>query len=605
MPGIVGFVTRMGRAAAEPQLQRMIDAIRHEPFYTSGSWIDESLGVYLGWVSRKGSFSEHMPVCNEHGDVTLAFVGEDFQSPDILRQLSQKGHIVDRERPSYLVHLYEDDARFPASLNGRFHGLVADRRRGQLLLFNDRYGMQRLYYHQAKDGFYFAAEAKAILRVRPELRSLDARGLGEYITCGCVLENRTLFPHVHVLPPASAWLFRDAALVRQATYFEPSEWENQSTLDSKTYYDNIRETFTRNLPRYFEGSERVGVSLTGGLDTRMIMAWRRDPPGALPCYSFAGTYRDSQDVSVARKVAAACGQPHQNIQVGSDFWSRFPALAERTVYYTDGCADVGCSAVLYANEHARAIAPVRMTGNYGGEVLRRVRAFKPAEPLPGLFSPSLQSHVATARQTYTGLLQSHPLSFALFKQAPWHHYGLYALEQTQLSARSPFLDNDFVKLVFRAPDSACSTNDVCLQLIADGDAALRRLRTDRGEAGDASPLIAAVRKNLLDFTFKAEYAYDHGMPQWVAAIDHLLSPFHLERLFLGRHKYYHFRVWYRDRLSQYVREMLLDSKTLSRPFLEKGSVEAIVRGHMRGNRNYTTPIHQVLTLELLHRTMLD
>ena len=50
----------------------------------------------------------------------------------------------------------------------------------------------------------------------------------------------------------------------------------------------------------------------------------------------------------------------------------------------------------------------------------------------------------------------------------------------------------------------------------------------------------------LEFTFKAEYAYDYGMPQWVARIDHVLSPLHLERLFLGRHKYAHYRVWYRD-----------------------------------------------------------
>jgi len=42
--------------------------------------------------------------------------------------------------------------------------------------------------------------------------------------------------------------------------------------------------------------------------------------------------------------------------------------------------------------------------------------------------------------------------------------------------------------------------------------------------------------------------------------DHLVSWLHLERLFLGRHKYYHFRVWYRDALSKYVREMLLDER---------------------------------------------
>ena len=58
---------------------------------------------------------------------------------------------------------------------------------------------------------YFAAEAKAILAVRPELRSADTRSLGEFVACGCVLENRTLFENILLLPGAAAE-FLDAAV---------------------------------------------------------------------------------------------------------------------------------------------------------------------------------------------------------------------------------------------------------------------------------------------------------------------------------------------------------------------------------------------------------
>ena len=198
-----------------------------------------------------------------------------------------------------------------------------------------------------------------------------------------------------------------------------------------------------------------------------------------------------------------------------------------------------------------------MTGNYGGEVLRRVRAFKPVAPAPGLVPPGVPLPRPGGAATLTLESFRHiRLSFAVFRQAPWHHYGLLALEQTQLSLRSPFLDNDFVQTVFRAPDSAfvratfSKTDDDRFRLIAEGNAALRQIRTDRGLAGNSGRLPAAISRGLLEFTFKAEYAYDHGMPQWMARIDHLLSPFHPERLFLGRHKFYHFRVWYRDFLCQ-------------------------------------------------------
>ena len=610
MPGIVGLLSRMPSEWAKPQLLRMVNSICHESSYGTGTWIDESLGIYVGWAVRKNSFSDGMPLRNERGDVSLAFSGEEFPEPGTARRLKERGHSLEAEGPSYLVHLYEEDPAFPASLNGRFHGLLTDRTRGTTTLFNDRYGMHRLYYHESKEAFYFAAEAKAILTVRPELRTTDPRCLGEFVSCGCVLENRSLFKGIHVLPPASAWVCRNGSVERKGQYFQPAEWEDQDPLEPESYYRELREVFSRDLPRYFNGSERIGISLTGGLDTRMILAWWKAAPGSLPFYTFGGTYRDSQDVLIARKVAKFCGQPFEVIPVGQEFLSRFARYAERTVYLTDGCADVSRSPVLYTNERAAQIAPVRMTGNYGSEVLRRMVAFKPSEPTPGLFHPGLLPYFQEARATYARIIQGHSASVIAFRQVPWHHWGLLALEQTQLSPRSPYLNNDLVRTTFRAPDSSIvkssifADNNDCLRLIADGNAALGKIRSDRGLGGQGGPS-AVLARTLQEVTFRAEYEYDYGMRPWVARIDHLLSQLHLERLFLGRHKYYHFRVWYRDTLCKYVQEMLLDPRTLSRPCIERTALEAIVRGHVKGNHNYTTAIHKMLTLELIHRLFLD
>ena len=605
MPGIVGLITKMPRTQAERELLLMVEALRHEHFYVTGTWVDEQLGVYVGWVARKNSFSDGMPLRNEREDVVLVFAGEEYPELGTRGWLKLQGHELETDEPSYLVHLYEQDPKFPASLNGRFQGLLTDRTRGTSILFNDRYGLSRIYYHEAKEAFYFAAEAKAILAVRPELRQVDPRSLGEFVACGCVLENRTLFKDLHVLPSASAWLFRNSAIEQKKPYFQPQEWENQEPLDGEAYYQQLRGIFSQNIRRYFHGRERVGMSLTGGLDTRMVMAAQQSAPGALPCYSFGGMFRECEDVKLARQVAQACGQPYQIIPVGKEFLAKFPHYAQRTVYLSDGCTDVGHSPDLYANERAAAIAPVRMTGNYGSEVLRGTRAFKPVQPAPGLFTPDFLTHVDTAKATYRGLIGGNPLSFAAFRQAPWHHYGLLALEQTQVAVRSPFLDNELVRTVFRAPQSSLANAGVSLRLIADGNEALLRIRTDRGLAGEHRGLAAAASRKFLELATKAEYAYDYGMPQWLSRIDHRLAPLHLERLFLGRQKFYHFRVWYRDFVSGYIREMLLDSRTLSRPYLQPKTVQAMVQGHLSGERNYTLEIHKVLTLELIHRLFID
>jgi asparagine synthase (glutamine-hydrolysing) len=604
MPGIVGLITKMPREQAVQELQRMVGAIRHESFYESGTWIDESSGVYVGWAARKGSFSGGMPLRNERGDVSLVFSGEEFSELGTNGH-GRNGHKLETPGPSYLLDLYEQDPTFPACLNGRFHGLLTDRTRRTATLFNDRYGMHRVYYHESKEAFYFAAEAKAILAIRPELRKADLRGLGELISCGCVLENRTVFTGIQVLSPGSAWVFRNSSLEMKGWYFKPQEWEQQEQLDAETYYQQLREVFSRILPRYFAGEEKIGISLTGGLDSRMIMAWQKSPAGSLPCYSFGGSYRDCQDVVLARRVARACGQTHQVIPVAEEFLSAFPRYAERTVYLTDGSVEVGHSPDLFVNERARQIAPARMTGNYGGEVLRRVRAFKAGSPPAGLFNPDLEPYFGQAKATYDELIQTHPLSFAVFRQAPWHHHGLLSLEQSQLALRSPFLDNHLVKTVFQAPDSACRDNQVSLRLIAAGNPSLENIRTDRGLAGHHNSLVSAWNRAFFEFTYKAEYAYDYGMPQWVAKADHLLSSLRLERLFLGRQKFYHFRVWYRDQLSAYVSEILLDPRTMSRPYVNPKKVEEVVQGHLTGDRNYTTEIHKLLTLEFIHRLFLD
>jgi asparagine synthase (glutamine-hydrolysing) len=119
------------------------------------------------------------------------------------------------------------------------------------------------------------------------------------------------------------------------------------------------------------------------------------------------------------------------------------------------------------------------------------------------------------------------------------------------------------------------------------------------------PGVSRWRHLFQEFTFKAEYAYDEGMPQWVASIDHRLGPFHLERLFLGRHKFYHFRVWYRDNWAEYLQDMILHPRTRSRPYLNGARLKQIVQDHLSGRRNYTSEIHSVLTSELIQRTLIE
>lgn len=592
MPGVVGLITKMPRAMAERELDQMLRAVQHEPFYHHGTWVDEPLGIYVGWTALTGSFADTMPL--ERGHTILIFSGEEYGGAS-----GSNG-----KRSSYLLDIAATNPDFPRPLNGLFHGLIVNRNDQTVSLFNDRFGMHRLYYHEAPDAFYFATEAKSILAARPDLRKASLRGLGEFLACSTVLQNRTIFERISVLPAASLWIFsRDT--VKKTTYFEPGEWENQEPLDPESYYEGLRSALATSLPRYFAGPEPVGVALTGGMDTRVLLAQYRCEPDEVPCYTFGGPFRECQDVRLARKVAAMCGQQHHVIPVADDFLQNFRKYAERSVYLTEGTVDAYRSSDLYVSERARAIAPVKVVGTYGSEIVCRAVMFKPMPPAEDLLEPELNAQVERARDTYAEIRQGHPVTFAAFRQSPWYHHGILSLEQTQLTVRSPYLDNRFVQAVYRAPREQDSAVDPRLRLIEDGNQRLRQIRSDRGIGGTYRPLISMVAHAFMEFTFKAEYAWDYGMPQWLAPIDRLLSPLRPDRLFLGRHKFLHYRVWYRGPLAGYIREMLLDPLSLSRPYIQQEHLERVVSAHLSGRRNYTTTIHKLLTLELLQRLFFD
>ena len=604
MPGIAGIIAKAGVAPTD--IARMIRCMVHEPSYVSGTYANPDLGVQVGWVGHRGSFADCMPLWNERRDVCLVFSGEDFAEADDVRQLCGQQIDVRGANASYLLALYEAvGLQFMEKLNGWFSGLLIDLRKNLIVLFNDRYGLGRIYFHEAPDRFYFASEAKALLEILPSLRKLDMSSVAETFSCGSVLQNRTLFDGVSLLPGAARWSFAPNGQISNQAYFNRQSWEDQPLLDKAAFFGELTATFKRIAPKYLGRSSSVAMSITGGLDGRMIMAWADAAPGTLPCYTFGGPYRTCADLTIGRRIAQICRQSHQTIDVGADALAAFPRLAEKAVFISDGTMDVTGAIELYVNRTASVIAPVRLTGNYGSEVVRGNVAFRPRKFTESLLQPDFAQLVRDSDATYHAERDCHLMSFIAFKQVPWHHYSRLAVEQSLLTVRSPFLDNDLVALMYRAPRELVSSSEPSLRLINQGNPALGSLATDRGLVYGDNSLVGDLRRRWIEFTVKAEYAYDYGMPQRLASIDHALAPLHLERLFLGRHKFYHFRVWYRDQLAHYVKEVLLDPRTLARPYFQGRVLRDMVNAHTEGRQNWTLEIHRALTLELLQRQLIE
>ncbi len=624
MQDIAGIISvEVSVADAAPRVQRLVQTMvqamlprvrssHHATAVTHGNDLMAlpALNACVGWSQRNGGSAPHAPLWNATHDVVLFLSGEAMVNPP---------------GPS-LLSLYEAHGTAAlVQLSGSFAGLIVDLRQRVGYLFNDRLGLHRMHVHATPKAFYFATQAKALLAVLPQTRALDDVALAQVHTVGCVMGTQTLFKGIECLPPSAVWTLQPQARVQRMQYFDASTWEQQTLLTPKDFDEQLRDVMARLMPRYFLGpqheaqrgpdhgthpnahpaAERVGMSLTGGLDGRMVLAWSRQPEGSLPCYTFGGMVRDCADVRLARQIAQVLGQSHQTIEVGADYLRQFASLAAQAVHASDGTMDVTGGVEWYANAAARRIAPVRMTGNYGSEIMRSNVAFKPntlALPRVGTERARLLDE---ARQTYLDARRCHDLSFIAFRQVPWHHQARYAVERSQLTIRSPFLDPELVGLMYQAPLTARTGYRNALRLVHDGDPRLATIPTDRGLLHAASDRRNAWRQGQQNFSAKVEYAFDYGMPSWLVKTTRLLGPLGMDRHVLGHHKFYHFRSWYRDALAQDVQGLLLNTKAMQRAYVRPEVLQTMVRDHLSGRANHTLSLHRALSHELVHQQLLD
>ncbi len=573
MPGIVGIIEKETSNDSAITLKAMAISMAKEDFQTSGIYVDAKLKLCLGWVCHKGSFSDCLPIWNEKKDVCLVFVGEDAKNETEVAGIRARGHECSTNNAEYLVHLYEEEGpEFLEKINGGFSGILIDFRQERILLFNDRYGLNRLYYHENDKGFYFSSEAKSLLKVFPDLRRLDYSSLGEFFSCGCVIENKTLFSGIMLLPGGSLWKFAPGGGIEKATYFSRDTWENQAVLGEALYYEKLKETWPRVLPRYFPKKEKLTVSLSGGIGSQMIMAWAPCPPYRVPCYTISSAYRESVDVKNARRIARLCQQHHETIKVRRNFISEFPALAKKAVLYTDGTMDVSGAIDLYVNRIVREIAPIRVTGYFGGQILRRNIGFKMPSFSGQVFDGDFIPRVQDGMTSHISLSSKIGLSFLAFHQIPWYDYPRLALGNVHLTSRLPFLDNDLLSLAYRAQSESIRNVKLLSRLISEGFPALGRLSTGSGITHKLFPVVATMRRPLL------EYGNQENNGQ--------------------------FQNWYRGALANYVKDVLLDPRTLGRSYLNKTGIESIVNKHIMGQGNYTREIHMLLSSELIQRHLI-
>jgi hypothetical protein len=168
------------------------------------------------------------------------------------------------------------------------------------------------------------------------------------------------------------------------------------------------------------------------------------------------------------------------------------------------------------------------------------------------------------------------------------------------------MDNDLVSLIYQSPARLLKGEKLAAAIISRYKPGLLKIPTDRGLLCNSSPLGSLTRRFYRRALIKAEYWADHGMPDWLASISRYGMGRLLEKSFVGRDKFQHFRLWTQQNfVSEYITDVLLQKGGCPEELFIRGKVESIVTEHLAGRRNHTEDIDKILTLTLAYRILIN
>ena len=235
--------------------------------------------------------------------------------------------------------------------------------------------------------------------------------------------------------------------------------------------------------------------------------------------------------------------------------AEYPYHVEKAIYISDGLAGVDKADVISFNKMAQKIAPVRMTGKYGSQALKGIMGFQERPPDINFINEDFKQYLDIARIKGSELQKGNELSFLLYNVISWWWNGFVALESSQVEIRSPFLDNDLVKVLYQAPkQEADFGTEFQLSLIAQTKPELMAMPTTGSYGGDYPWVISKGVKTALQLLITLDKIYirerlPYNMTHLVGRLDYLLSPLHLDRLAMGFTDFRRYRVWFRDQLA--------------------------------------------------------
>lgn len=623
MCGITGMVRFDGADVDGDVVEEMTQAIAHRGPDGEGVHLDGSVGIgnrRLAIIDLSEAGAQPMSAAD--GDVWITYNGETYNFQELREELEDLGHSFRSQSDTEVVlHAYLEWGRDCVErLNGMFALAIWDARDGTLLLARDRYGVKPLYIHRTDERLMFGSEVKALLASGDLPREVDPVALREYFTFQNIYSDRTLFDGVRLLPPGHRVVVDvDAGTVTRERYFD---FDLSDPLDPDDHprddcAKRLREKFEQAVERQLVSDVPLGSFLSGGMDSGSIVAVASRKIPRLKTFTGGFDLRDADGIETAfdeRKpaelMAVEFGTEHyEMVMHGGDMEWVMPRL----IWHLEDLRLGMCWQNYYIQQLASRFVKVTLSGAGGDELFagypwryHRIDdvedpdAFRdayfdywqrlvPQEDHGEIFTDEVleASEGFSARQTFESVLDPDRLPdddhvpWALYFELKTFLHGLFVIGDKlsmahSMEMRVPFLDDDLVDYALRLPS---------------------RYKFSREDEG------VEVNENEPGHKDKYLRQSNEGKRILRQAMRGLAPDAIIDRKKQGFSP--PDASWYRTRSLSYLKEVLLDDRTLERGYLRPEFIRRTLDEHEAGKENHRLLIWSMLAFEWWCRLFLD
>lgn len=627
MCGIAGIFHHDGREADPELLRRMSDAIIHRG--PDGEGVQTLSGG--GFSHRRLSIIDldhgAQPMPNEDETVWICYNGEVYNFPELKPALESKGHAFRTHCDTeVIVHLFEDEGtETPKHLRGMFAFGIWDTRERFLFLSRDRAGKKPLFWFEDDDGIYFASEMKALLELSNCPRGVDPEAIELYLTYQSIPGTRTIFKGVNRVAPAHSLTWRPGAKATTQQYWS-ADWETKTDLDYASAKTHLRELIVDATKARLISDVPLGAFLSGGVDSSAVVAAMAEvATGGVKTFSIGFPEEDFTETRFARIVAEKFGTEHQEFVVEPEAIDILPKLVR---HYDQPYADSSALPTYYLSKMTREHVKVALNGDGGDEQFGGYDRYR------ALLYHSLYQRFSTQglRSVFSRLVGSWPEGSAnrsvVRKMRRFAQAAMKSPEEFSLSLFA-FFDREMRTGLyserFLETLDGFNGDGYMLDLLNEKQDSLSILdRVLRADTLGYLPNTLLVKVDIATMATSLEarsplldtkiMEFAASMPaEWKYGLRYskkILKEAHegiLPHNILYRPKM-GFGVplshWFRGELYDYIREVLLDPKSIERGYFNSENIEFLIEQHRSGARNNANRLWALLMLELWHREFL-